>query len=82
MPEDGRKVAGKIGDVRAAPMPERPAVGNAPEGEHLLHSAVAIRGDEEDAAVGESDDDVVMELPLRPMIDELVAAVACAQLVE
>lgn len=75
--EDGRKVAGEVRDVRAAPMPERPAIGDALESEHLFHAAVAVRGHDENA-VGDAHDDVVVEFSLRPMVDELVPSVTRA----
>lgn len=64
-------LARKIGASRTAVRPERGAVGRRVEREDLLHAAVAVRRDDEDETRRETNDDVVMELALRPMIDEL-----------
>ena len=81
-PEHRREVAGEVGDMRAAPVPERRAVGDAVEGEHLLHAAIAVGGHDEDLSAGNAHDDVMMKLPLPPVAEELVSTVSRAELVE
>jgi hypothetical protein len=80
--EERRKLTGEIRDVRAAPMPEGPAIGHRLESEHLLHAAVAVGRHDEDDSVRDSNDDVVVELALLPVVEELVAAVPRAKLLE
>jgi hypothetical protein len=66
-------LARKIGDVRAALVPERRANGHLAEGEHLLHAAIAVRRHDKGAsvaAVPEAQNGVVVELPLLPVIEQ------------
>lgn len=78
--KDWRELSREVCDVRAAPAPERPAIGDGVEGEHLLHAAIAIGRDDEDEPIRQPNDDVVMELSLCPMIEQLVAAASDTEL--
>jgi len=70
-------------------VPERSAVGDVREGEDLLDAAVAVRRHDEDpagrsrdGARGQSQDEVVVELALRPVGDELVPSEALGEIGE
>ena len=80
--EHRAKVAREVGDARAAPVPQCPALRSALEGEHLFHAAVAVRRDDEDDSVRKPYDDVVMKLSLLPVIEQLVASVLRSEVVE
>jgi hypothetical protein len=87
--EDGRQSAPERWNPRTAMVPERAPVGDLGEGEHLFDPPVAVRGDDEDrprkirgGALGQAQDEVVMELALHPVGDELVAAVPRDQVFE
>jgi hypothetical protein len=70
-------------------VPEGATVRDVREREDLLHAAVAVSCDDEDAAgkgrrcgVREAEDDVAVELALRPVRDQVVAAEAACHFVE
>ena len=81
-PEHRREVAGEVRDVRAAPVPERPAIRNGLEGEDLLYAAVAVGRDDEDDVVGKAHHDIVIELALLPVVEELVSSMPRSKIVE
>ena len=70
-------------------VPEGEAIRQVGEGKDLLHAAVAVRSDDEDATrqdgrggLGQPEDDVVVELALRPVVDQVVAAEAALHFLE
>jgi hypothetical protein len=71
--DDLRELAGEIGLVRTAPVPERPAIRNFAKREDLFDAAVAVRRDDEHRgrAAGEPEHGVVVELSLLPVIDDV-----------
>jgi hypothetical protein len=87
--EDRGELTGEGLDLGAAVVPEGPAVRHLGEAEDLLDAAVAVGRDEQDGPgevarrrSGEPEDDVVVELALRPVGGELVAAEARGDVVE
>jgi hypothetical protein len=88
-PEDRPEVTAELRDGRTAVVPEGATVWDVQERQDLFHSTVAVRGDDENASrqdgrrrVGQSEDDVVVKLPLRPVGDQVVAAEAALDLVK
>ena len=77
--ERGDRPSRKLRVLGTAVVPERPAIRDFGEAEHLLHAAVAVgRDDQERAREAEigrhAQHDVVVEFTLLPVIDEVVAA--------
>src|SRR4029078_519854 len=86
---DQRKSARfEFGIVRTTGVPQRSTIGNSGEGEDFLHAAIAVRRDHYDVSAEvinggwHSQDDVVVELTLLPVIDELIASPLPAHLLE
>jgi hypothetical protein len=85
--EDGAELSGELEGSGASVVPESVAIGHFPKADDFLHSAVAVCSDDENASreicsFRKSDDDVVVELSLRPVSDEVVAAVTSLELLE
>jgi hypothetical protein len=84
--ERGRGRCVELRIARAAKRPERGAFGHLRKTENLFDAAVAVRRDDEDRTRKifrvDLEDDVVMELALRPMADEIERAVTRSELVE
>ncbi len=78
---DDRKLSRELWVLWAALMPKRPARRALVEREHFLDAAVAVGRDDQNPAWQlavrlESNDYIMMELALLPMIDQLEIAVA------
>lgn len=85
--ENQRRRPRELGVVRATKAPEPPSIGHVREDHHFFDPAVAVRGDDQDAAgesrgIGDAEDQVVVEFTLRPMLEQLVASELGSQLFE
>ena len=77
----------EVGVVRTAHRPEGGALGDCVEAEDFLDAAIAVRRDHQDVArelarAGDAQHEVVVELSLRPVIEQLEGAESRAHLVE
>jgi signal peptidase II len=86
--QDVGQLAGELGVLRAARVPESKSVGNVGEAKHFFDSAVTVRAHDENrpGKIGrgrwDPHDDVVVELALLPMIHELVSTPAVANAIQ
>jgi hypothetical protein len=85
--EDGAELSGELEGTRASVVPESVAIGHLREADDFLHAPVAVCRDDENASreaciFRKADDDVVVELALRPVSDEVVTAVASLEFLE
>jgi len=71
--DERREISRKVGDVRAAPVPERVTLGDGVEEQDFFHAAVTVRCDDDDALT-RAEHDVVVELTLRPVREHLERA--------
>lgn len=74
-----RKVALELRIVGASPPPQGPTIRNLVEEQELLDPAIAVRGNDQHLVVGQAQDDVMVELALRPVIDQRVSTVLGVQ---